>query len=103
MGWPNDIVHYKDNKVCVLQGGIPLGKKFNIEFSKATSEGYELKGIHPAENLKYVFYFQKFEQFRTRNQTLTPQYHQNLGGPIVNKCKNCGTSYEYPKKCPKCG
>jgi len=65
-----NVILYEDSKVCVLvyDLGMAMSKQFYKEFSRVTSQGYELKAVHTLATMQFlgtggdigqVFYFQK--------------------------------------------
>ena len=119
-----NVIKYKDQNVCILMNEVGFGSSFNQEFSKITSEGYELKVVHTFASFKvlgvggdtaYLYYFQKFDgsnnplknefiqQKRDPSQrSLFPK--SNTTGGNVKFCKSCGNSNELDATlCRKCG
>lgn len=70
LGIKPDVVVYKDSNVCILAQVLGVNKEFYSEFSKITSEGYELKAIFTSVSGAFGFvsggqalhYFQKLNK-----------------------------------------
>jgi len=65
-----NVVRFKDSNVCILLNDIGIDKEFNTQFSKVTSEGYELKAVRP---------FGSFKLLGTGGDTAFEYYFQKIG------------------------
>ena len=122
-----NVVLYEDSKVCVLISEVGVKKQFYEEFSRVTSQGYELKAVHTSHSFQflgtggdtgYVYYFQKLG-----NPIDPTQYYKNnprkssipasskkktrRASKIIGEvkiCKYCGNTNKLDvNRCRKCG
>ncbi len=113
----NNVVKFKDSKVCILLSQIGRYDEFNKEFSKATSEGYELKAIHTFASFQilgtggdtdHLFYFQKLENLenpiKSNEVTVTTSETKHTGKGLKIFCQACGNNnISGAILCKKCG
>ena len=110
----HSVVRFKDSQVCILLSQIGNGDAFNKEFSRITSEGYELKATHPFASFTllgtggdtdHLFYFQKSGNSENPVKSNdSSELIESYNTDKVKFCIHCGTSNEpNTTLCKTCG
>ena len=109
-----NVVRYKDPYVCILMWETGFGESFNKEFSKVTSEGYELKVTHPLAHFtiagsggdtQHLYFFQRHIELSEKEKEELVKAQQDVEkkleaiGGVFSKKKSSGlpAGFENPQ------